>query len=80
VIHSGGFIGIERPVWDIADDFGDTNRLVTNMAQANDLAKCLGGNSVALMRGRGFASQRCHAVVIVLRKKQRRSSGRLALG
>src|SRR5438477_5563133 len=33
----------------IADNFGDTNLLVTNMAQASDLAKCLGGNSVALM-------------------------------
>src|ERR1700680_823937 len=49
VIHSGSFIGIEVPV-------GDTNLLVTNMAQASDLAKCLGENSVALMRGHGFAS------------------------
>jgi len=56
VIHSGSFIGTEVPVWDIADNFGDTNLLVTNMAQANDLAKCLGGNSVVLMRGHGFAS------------------------
>jgi ribulose-5-phosphate 4-epimerase/fuculose-1-phosphate aldolase len=44
------------PVWDIADKFGETNLLVTNMAQASDLAKCLGANSVALMRGHGFAS------------------------
>jgi ribulose-5-phosphate 4-epimerase/fuculose-1-phosphate aldolase len=43
------------PVWDIAEKFGDTNLLVTNMAQAHD-AKCLGGNSVALMRGHGFAA------------------------
>ena len=56
VIHSGSFIGIEVPVWDIADNFGDTNLLVTNMAQASDLAKCLGESSVALMRGHGFAS------------------------
>jgi len=56
VIHSGSFIGAEVPVWDIADKFGDTNLLVTNMAQASDLAKCLGGNSVALMRGHGFAA------------------------
>ena len=56
VIHSGSFMGAEVPVWDISDKFGDTNLLVTNMAQANDLAKCLGGNSVALMRGHGFAS------------------------
>ena len=56
VIHSGSFIGTEVPVWDIADNFGDTNLLVTNMAQTSDLAKCLGGNSVALMRGHGFAA------------------------
>src|SRR5438067_13286989 len=31
VIHSGSFIGMNVPVWDIADRFGDTNVLVTNM-------------------------------------------------
>ena len=56
VIHAGSFIGPEVPVWDIADRFGDTNLLVTNIAQGRDLAKCLGVNSVALMRGHGFAS------------------------
>jgi HCOMODA/2-hydroxy-3-carboxy-muconic semialdehyde decarboxylase len=56
VIHSGSFIGTEVPLWDIADRFGDTNLLVTNMEQARDLADCLGSNSVALMRGHGFAS------------------------
>ncbi len=56
VIHSGSFIGPEVPVWDIADRFGDTNLLVTDMAQAADLAQCLGRNNVALMRGHGFAA------------------------
>src|SRR5438105_563797 len=56
VIHAGSFIGPEVPVWDIADHFGDTNLLVTNLEQGRDLAKCLGPNSVALMRGHGFAS------------------------
>src|SRR6201997_2581994 len=56
VIHSGSFIGSDVPVWDIADGFGDTNLLVTNIEQGRDLAQCLGGNSVALMRGHGFAS------------------------
>jgi ribulose-5-phosphate 4-epimerase/fuculose-1-phosphate aldolase len=56
VIHSGSFIGADVPVWDIADKFGDTNLLVTNMEQGRDLAKCLAGNNVALMRGHGFAS------------------------
>jgi ribulose-5-phosphate 4-epimerase/fuculose-1-phosphate aldolase len=56
VIHSGSFIGANVPVWDIADRFGDTNLLVTNMEQGRDLARCLGANNVALMRGHGFAS------------------------
>lgn len=57
VIHSGSFIGAEVPVWDIADKFGDrTNLLVTDMAQARDLALSLGPRNVALMRGHGFAA------------------------
>ena len=56
VIHSGSFIGSNVPIWDIADKFGDTNLLVTNMDQGRDLAKCLADNNVALMRGHGFAS------------------------
>jgi HCOMODA/2-hydroxy-3-carboxy-muconic semialdehyde decarboxylase len=57
VIHSGAFIGGELPVWDIADRFGDeTNLLVTNSEQGNDLAQRLGGNNVVLMRGHGFAA------------------------
>src|SRR5262249_32578226 len=54
--HSGSFIGGKVPVWDIRKKFGDTNLLVTNMAQGRDLAKCLGAGHVALMRGHGFAS------------------------
>src|SRR5438477_1917308 len=56
VIHSGSFIGMNVPVWDIADEFGDTNILVTNMEQGRDLAKSLGQNNVALMSAHGFAS------------------------
>jgi HCOMODA/2-hydroxy-3-carboxy-muconic semialdehyde decarboxylase len=56
VIHSGSFIGSSVPIWDIADKFGDTNLLVTNVEQGQDLAKCLGSNNVALMRGHGFAA------------------------
>ena len=57
VIHSGSFIGSNVPVWDIADKFGDTNLLVTNVAAGPDLAKMHGpGNNVALMRGHGFAA------------------------
>ncbi len=56
VIHSGSFIGPHVPVWDIADKFGDTNLLVANVEQGRDLAKALGQNPVALMRGHGFAA------------------------
>ena len=56
VIHSGSFLGSHVPVWDIADTFGDTNLLVANLAQGQDLAKCLGNCNVALMRGHGFAA------------------------
>src|ERR1700720_3566307 len=56
VIHSGSFIGGKVPVWDIRKKFGDTNLLVTNMAQGRDLAKSLDAGNVALMRGHGFAS------------------------
>jgi ribulose-5-phosphate 4-epimerase/fuculose-1-phosphate aldolase len=56
VIHAGSFIGAHVPVWDIAEKFGDTNVLVSNMDQARDLAKKLAGNNVALMSGHGFAS------------------------
>ena len=56
VIHSGSFIGAHVPVWDIADKFGDTDLLVRNMDHGRDLARSLGDNKVALMRGHGFAS------------------------
>jgi ribulose-5-phosphate 4-epimerase/fuculose-1-phosphate aldolase len=56
VIHSASEIGLNVPVWDIRDKFGDTNLLVTNAAQGRDLAHTFGTNSVALMRGHGFAA------------------------
>jgi ribulose-5-phosphate 4-epimerase/fuculose-1-phosphate aldolase len=56
VIHSGSFLGAHVPIWDIADKFGDTNMLVANVEQGQDLARCLGGWNVALMRGHGFAA------------------------
>ena len=56
VIHSGGFLGQRAPVWDIADNFGDTNLLVVNIEQGRDLADCLDRDRVVLMRGHGFAA------------------------
>ena len=56
VVHMASFIGARIPVWDIRDNFGDTNLLVVNMAQGRDLARGLGGERVALMRGHGFVA------------------------
>lgn len=55
VFHNAARIGTEVPVWDIADRFGDTSMLVTNMEQGRDLAAKLGGNRLVLMRGHGVS-------------------------
>ena len=65
VVHSGSFIGSRVPVWDIADKFGDTTLLVTNLSQAKNLAESLGDNSVALMRGHGFAAAASSLIEVV---------------
>lgn len=57
MMHVGGLIGSDVPVWDIAEKFGDnTNLLVVNTDQGRDLAKRLGKGKVTLMRGHGFAA------------------------
>lgn len=66
MFHLGAIIGSELPVWDIRDNFQDTNMLVTNMEQGRDLAGCLGGRRVSLMRGHGcvIAGQTIREVVM----------------
>jgi ribulose-5-phosphate 4-epimerase/fuculose-1-phosphate aldolase len=56
VLHSAGPLGHRIPVWDIADRFGDTTLLVTDMAQGRDLADRLADDRAVLMRGHGFAT------------------------
>jgi ribulose-5-phosphate 4-epimerase/fuculose-1-phosphate aldolase len=53
VIHTAAVIGTQVPVWDIRDDFGDTDLLVRRMDQGRSLARSLGKSSCALMRGHG---------------------------
>jgi ribulose-5-phosphate 4-epimerase/fuculose-1-phosphate aldolase len=53
LMHMSSVIGPEVPIWDIADEFGDTDLLVTNPAMGDSLARCLGQRRVALMRGHG---------------------------
>ena len=58
LLHVAAGIGADIPVWDIRDRFGDTNMLVTNLAQGSDLAEGLGANRVVLMRGHGSRGRR----------------------
>ncbi len=53
IFHLAALIGDDIPVWDIRDNFGDTNLLVTTNEQGRDLAAALGPRRVALMRGHG---------------------------
>ena len=52
-IHSAAVIGQQVPVWDIRDQFGDTNMLVTSSEMGNSLARAVGAGKAALMRGHG---------------------------
>ncbi len=55
IIHTAGGMGPHVPVWDIRDDFGDTDMLVRNLQQGRSLAKTLGDKAAVLMRGHGCA-------------------------
>lgn len=54
VCHMGGFLGGGAPVFDIRRHFGCTDMLVRNAEQGAELARSLGQNAAALMRGHGF--------------------------
>jgi ribulose-5-phosphate 4-epimerase/fuculose-1-phosphate aldolase len=50
----GAVIGAgEIPLWDCRDQFGASNHLVTNLAQAADLARALAQANLVLMRRHG---------------------------
>ncbi|HEX6511042.1 MAG TPA: class II aldolase/adducin family protein, partial [Chloroflexota bacterium] len=53
VLHMGALTGADVPLWDIRDEFGDTNLLVVTWEQGQSLARALGSRRVALMRGHG---------------------------
>jgi ribulose-5-phosphate 4-epimerase/fuculose-1-phosphate aldolase len=53
MLHMCACMGNNVPVWDSQDKFGDTDLLVSDIAMGRDLAKLLGGNRTALMRGHG---------------------------
>lgn len=49
-------LGGQVPVWDKRENFGETNMLVTKIAEGHDLARFLGPQRSLLMRGHGFVS------------------------
>jgi ribulose-5-phosphate 4-epimerase/fuculose-1-phosphate aldolase len=51
--HTASFLDLGPPVFDIAEKFGVTDLMVTNIEQGEALAEVLGGSAVALMRGHG---------------------------
>lgn len=53
IYHMGSVIGHETPVWDIAEEFGESDLLVRTATQADDLVAALGARTVVLMRGHG---------------------------
>ena len=55
IFHMASVIGGEIPIWDIQDEFGDTNLLVTTQPQGDSLARMLAEHGVVLMRGHGSA-------------------------
>lgn len=56
VFVAASHCGANMPVWDIADRFGDTTLLVSDMAKGRDLAALLEKSKTVLMRGHGFTS------------------------
>jgi HCOMODA/2-hydroxy-3-carboxy-muconic semialdehyde decarboxylase len=55
VIASVGDMGLNVPVWNIAEKFGEATSLqISTLEQGRDLARCLGQNRVVLLRGEGF--------------------------
>ncbi|MBI4967805.1 MAG: class II aldolase/adducin family protein [Rhodospirillales bacterium] len=53
IFHMASVIGEEVPIWDIREEFGDTNLLVTDAPKGLALARSLGARRAALMRGHG---------------------------
>lgn len=65
LLHVAAIIGHDIPVWDMHDDFGDTDLLVINPAHAGSLAGTLGGGRVVLMRGHGFTAAAASLELVV---------------
>ena len=53
ILHVASVIGAEVPIWEIREEFGNTNLLVTDNDRGRSLARALGGGRAILMRGHG---------------------------
>jgi HCOMODA/2-hydroxy-3-carboxy-muconic semialdehyde decarboxylase len=53
ILHVASVIGAEVPIWEIREEFGNTNMLVTDNERGRSLARALGGGRTILMRGHG---------------------------
>ena len=53
ISHVSVTIGLEVPVWDPQEHFGDTNMLVSSIELGRDLARSLADRPTILMRGHG---------------------------
>ncbi|WP_296262560.1 MULTISPECIES: class II aldolase/adducin family protein [unclassified Pseudomonas] len=85
LLHVAAIIGHEIPVWDMHDDFGDTDLLVINPDHARSLAHALGNGRVVLMRGHGFTGAAASLelavrVAIYLKVNAQAQSAAMALG
>lgn len=85
LLHVAAIIGHDLPVWDMHDDFGDTDLLVINPEQAASLAQALGNGRVVLMRGHGFTAAAASLelvvrVAIYLQVNAQAQSAAMALG
>jgi len=53
LFHNAAFLGAGVPVWEIRQEFGETDMLVRDAVRGKSLAAKLGDKSVVLMRGHG---------------------------
>lgn len=53
ISQTGGWMGVQVPLWDSRARFGDTSMIVTNMAQSDDLVAAMGQGTIVLLRGHG---------------------------
>ena len=66
LLHMSAPIGVHIPIWDIRDNFGETNHLVVTMDQGRDLAATLGDNASALMKRHGCVCARRNIREVVM--------------